>query len=91
MNKKQKDLMSKIKRIQKRNQRRRMVFIIFGQLLSVCITGALAWLVWENIVTKAILAPHLTFLENIVYTLLNYSIILLTAQLARKIQRKEGK
>lgn len=83
MNKKQEDLMKKLKKLQNRQKRAMRI----GYVIMVFVTASVSWVIWSLLLTKIANVPDLTYWQGMVYTLLVYSTIFLTAGIVRAIQK----
>jgi hypothetical protein len=93
MNKKQEELMKKIKKMQEKNVekqkkalRKQKKALQAGYIAMIFVTSSLSWLVWAQL-SKIEGIPYLTYWQGLVYTLLVYATIFLTARVVRLIQK----
>lgn len=86
MNDRQKELMEKITKMQKKATRKRERALQFGYILMIVVTTTLSWVVW-TLLAQIEGIPYLTYWQSLVYNLLVFSIIFFIARIVRSFQK----
>lgn len=89
MNKKQEEMMKKIKEMQKKNVKRNKSALYAGYIIMIFITSLISWLIWTLLASQIDGVPSLTYWQGMVYNLLVYSSILMTASVLRAIRKRK--
>lgn len=86
MNEKQKELMEKLEKLQKKTIRKQKRAMYLGYIFMIFITTSISWLIWTQF-SRIEGIPYLTYWQSLVYTLLVFAIIFITADMVRHFQK----